>query len=131
MDILDLLFYCASAVAILMLPVLIVTFIRFEKREAGVPAQDRWADLPIKTIGAFVVPILIVFVIGTVITSRTRDDLRHFLDAPTESYAVSINGAPARDPKAILLALRTVAPVMGHRSSPTVRIRVDIRGEQG
>ena len=132
MDLVGLLFYCAGAVAILALPILIVNCIRYARAAASVPRAERWADFPIKTVGFFVVPILIVIAIASIVVPRAREEVLGFLNELSGTYAVSINDRPASDPAMIVTVLKGMYPSPEDRSSPSVeRIRVAISGSRG
>jgi hypothetical protein len=134
MKILNLLFYFVSIIPFIALPFLLVNWIRYmkargENRSRFVPVP---AKFPIKSVLFFAVPIAIAISIAEIMTSRSRSETLDFLrDLPGNSK-VYVNSQPARDPNAIVSVLKTTSPwFLGHHSSPTKMIRVDIESEKG
>jgi hypothetical protein len=132
--ILNLLFYAVSLIPFIALPFLLVNWVRYmkarsENRSRFVPLP---AKFPTKSVLFFAVPIALVISIAEIMTSRSRTEALNFLrDLPGNSK-VYVNSQPARDPKAIVSVLKTTSPwLLGHHSSPTKMIRVDIESEQG
>ena len=133
MKILNLLFYLISIIPFIALPFLLVNWIRYmkarsENRSRFVPVPPK---LPTKSVLFFVVPIIVAITIAEIMTSRSRIEALNFLrDLPGHSK-VYVNSQPARDPDAIVSVLKTTSTRLGHHSSPTKMIRVDIESEKG
>jgi hypothetical protein len=134
MKIFNLLFYLISIIPFIALPFLLVNWIRYmkarsENRPRFVPVP---AKFPTKSVLFFAVPIAVAISIAEIMTSRSRTEALNFLrDLPGNSR-VYVNSRPARDPNTIVSVLKTTSPrLLGHHSSPTKMIRIDIESEKG
>jgi hypothetical protein len=130
MEVLNAAFYCASAAAIVALPVLIVNWAKYMKAARKLGRAHALAGFPSKSIGFFAVPILTAFTVASVMTSCARDDVLNFLRGASPGYTVYINGQPAAEPEKIMSILKGISSARPHHSHPTTRIRVDLKGHQ-
>jgi hypothetical protein len=130
--VLDLVFYGAGIAAVAALPFFVVNALRYSRARARSAYPDRVPGFPTKSIGFFVVPILVVAVTAAVATSSTRRGVLEFLQrSPAGDLKVTVDDQPAADPDEVVLVLKRVAPYWAHHSHPTRRIRVELNGTAG
>jgi hypothetical protein len=86
--------------------------------------------LPVVTMSLFCVPILLIFAIGAVIASVARSEVRTLLNG-VQDAEVSINGVAVANPARVLNALRSMTRLPPHHSSPTTRLHIVIRSNNG
>jgi len=132
-NILNTLFYVVSVIPFIALPFLLVNWMRYmriraenKSRRVALPAK-----LPVKSMGFFVVPIIIAIAISEIVAARSRTEALNFLRDLSGNYTVYVNSRPANNPDAIIATLKTTAPRMAHHSSPTKMIHVDIQTNNG
>ncbi len=97
-----------------------------KSRRVALPAK-----LPLKSMGFFVVPIVIAIAIAEIVAARSRTEALNFLRDLSGNYRVYVNAQLAKNPDAIIAALKTTGSRMDHHSSPTKMIRVDIQSDRG
>jgi hypothetical protein len=61
---------------------------------------------------------------------RARNAILKLLDAPDDQFAVTVNGQPTPNGRAVLQAMRGVHSMMAHHSHPDHKIPIVIRREQ-
>jgi hypothetical protein len=130
---LNTLFYAVSITPFIALPFLIVNWVRYLKiraenksRRVALPAK-----MPLKSVLFFAVPIVIAISIAEFVQSRSRAEALNFLRDLSGNYIVYVDSRPAKNPDAVIAALKTIGPVMGHHSHPTKMIHVDIQTANG
>lgn len=134
MNTLNTLFYLVSAIPFVALPFLIWQWAHYMKvrsentssRRVHVPAKVPWASVLF-----FVVPIIVAMTIAQIVVARSREEALTFLHNVPGNYRVYVNAQPAKNPDAIIAALKTTGDRTAHHSSPTKMIRVDIRSDRG
>jgi hypothetical protein len=130
--ILDLVFYGAGIAAVGAVPFLLVNVFRYRQARARSAYPDRVPGFPAKSIGFFIVPIVVVAVTAHLATSSTRWNVLEFLQrSPAGGLTVTVDRRLTSDPEEIVSVLRRVAPQWGHHSHPTRRIRVELTGTTG
>ena len=97
-----------------------------KSRRVALPAK-----LPLKSMGFFVVPIIIAIGIAEIVAARSRTEALNFLRDLSGNYRVYVNAQLAKNPDAIITALKTTGFRMDHHSSPTKMIHVDIQSDRG
>ncbi len=133
MNALNILFYTAGVIPFIALPFLLVNWMRYLKirrenksRRVALPAK-----VPLKSVLFFVVPIVVAFSIAEFVQARSRAEALNFLRDLSGNYAVYVNSRAAKNPDAVIAALKTTAPIMGHHSHPTKMVHVDIQTANG
>src|SRR6267142_1029030 len=133
MNILNTLFYLVSVIPFIALPFLFVNWARYMKAQAEnksrhVPVP---AKVPLKSVLFFAVPIIVAITIAEIVAARSRVEALTFLRNVSGNYRVYVNAQAAKNPDAIIAALKTTGARMDHHSSPTKMIRVDIQSDRG
>jgi hypothetical protein len=133
MNILNTLFYLVSVIPFIALPFLFVNWARYMKAQAEnksrrVPVP---AKVPLKSVLFFAVPIIVAITIAEFVAARSRMEALTFLSNVSGNYRVYVNAQAAKNPGAIIAALKTTGSRMAHHSSPTRMIRVDIQSDRG
>lgn len=85
-----------------------------------------WKILPFLSAALFVIPILLIFILGGFMQRVVRNEVKSFLRNVSPNVTAKVNGQPARDPNMIIAELSKVAPLAAHHSHTTKRIRVEI-----
>jgi hypothetical protein len=121
--------YLAFAIALIATPFFLINWIRYtiacnKNRSRVVPLAGK---VPTKSIGFFVIPIIVAIVLAEIVTWRSRVEAMNFLYDLPANYKIYVDSQPARQPDKIVAALRTAAHEWGHHSHPTKRISIDIR----
>jgi hypothetical protein len=125
--------YLTGVIAVVALPFLVVNWFRYttarmKNRTRFVPLP---AKFPTKSVGFFVVPIIVSITLGEIVRWRSRAEALAFLSELPGTYIIYVDSQPAREPDKIVAALKTAAREPGHHSHPTKRIRIDIHSEKG
>jgi hypothetical protein len=81
---------------------------------------------PIRSALLLGLPMILLFCVCDGSQRHARDRVLETLGAFDERSQISINATPAPNPKDVLLALKTLHPLLAHHSSPTKRINVEI-----
>ena len=125
---LDLIFYGASAMAIMSLPFLLANWWRYMKARAraAFPSSRAAVPFPAKSIGLFVTSILIAAAAASVATTSARQEAQRFLRELPSDVTVYVNGQPISDQEEVLSTLEGVTSYWAHHSHPTTWIRVDV-----
>jgi hypothetical protein len=133
MKILDVVFYCVSAIAIVALPFLIVNWIRLLKRRAVNKFNPTLfsGGFPVKSVMFFVVPIFAAIGIAEFMASSSRAEALNFIRGSAGNYTVYVNQQIVLGADKVISALKTVSPKLAHHSHPTKRIRVELNSEKG
>ena len=133
MNTLNTLCYAVGVIPFIALPFLLVNWMRYLKirRENKSRRVAPPAKVPIKSVLFFGVPIVIAISIAEFVQWRSRVETLNFLRNLSGNYTVYVNSRRPTDADAIIAALKTSAPVMGHHSSPTKPINVDIQTPNG
>jgi hypothetical protein len=132
-NVLDVLANILFIVPFVVLPFLLVNWVRYMKARADnksrfVPGSVK---LPLMSVLFFAGPIIIVGVIGEFMATRSRVEALSFLRGISGNHKVYVNSQPAHDPDRVINALQEVAPQPAHHSHPTKRIHVYIESERG
>jgi hypothetical protein len=130
---LDLIFYGASAMAILSLPFLLVNWLQYmrARARAAFPSSRAAVSFPAKSIGLFVTSILIAVAVASVATTSARQEAQRFLRELPSDATVYVNGQPISDQEEVLSTLKGVASYWAHHSHPTTLIRLDVTSSKG
>jgi hypothetical protein len=132
-NVLDVLANILFIVPFVVLPFLIVNWVRYMK--VRTENKSRFAPRPVRfpvmSVLFFAGPIIIVGVIGEIMATRSRVEALSFLRGLSGNHKVYVNSQPAHDPDRVINALQEVTPQPAHHSHPTKRIRVEIQSEQG
>ena len=133
MNTLNALFYIVSVIPLIALPVLIVNWVRYLKiraenktRRIVLPAK-----IPLKSVLFFAVPIVIAISIAEFVQARSRAEALNILRDLSGNCIVYLDSRPAKNPHAIVAALKTIGSVMEHHSHPTKIVHVDIQTANG
>ena len=130
---LDVIFYGASAIAIIWLPCLLVNWWRYMRAmaRAAFPSSRAAVPLPAKSIGVFVTSILIAAAAASVATTSARQETQRFLRELPSDVTVYVNSQRISDQEEVLSTLKGVTSYWAHHSHPTTRIRVDVMSSKG
>jgi len=126
---LNLICYCALAVAIIALPFVLVNWWNSLRKEPVSRLPSARSQFPTKSVSVFVISILVAITASSLLTTYARRNTLGFLQKLSGNYIVYINQQPVDDSDRIISALKQIAPYWAHHSHPTKRIRVDIRSD--
>ena len=133
MNVLDVLANILFVVPFIVLPFLLVNWVRYVK--VGAENKSTFAPRPVRfplmSVLLFVGPIIMVSVISEIMASRSRAEALSFLGGWSRNHTVYVNSQPSQDADRVVKALKEVAPQPAHHSHPTKRIRVEIESKDG
>jgi heme/copper-type cytochrome/quinol oxidase subunit 2 len=130
MNILDAVAYLAFAIALVMLPVLTVNwsiYIWKLIKKYGPEPRISTASMPIKSVLAFIIPVVIVICASIFSQSIATDEVLQKISSLPEDCDVFVNGQRVQDPQAIISTLKSLHAVLPHHSEPTRAIKIEIR----
>ncbi|MBA2340390.1 MAG: hypothetical protein H0V88_08340 [Pyrinomonadaceae bacterium] len=112
--------------AFVALPFLIVNWIRFMVERASKGKQ--LAKFPYKSVGFFIVSIIVAVILVQVSASLAREKALNYLNRLSGDYKLKINdqSVPENEYSQIIPALSSIADQLAHHSHTTTRIRVEI-----
>lgn len=133
MKVLDVLANILFIVPFIVLPFLLINWIRYVKVGAENKSSfaHRSVRFPLLSMLLFVGPIIMVSVISEIMASRSRAEALSFLSGWAGNHKVYVNSQPSHDADRVVNALKEVASQPAHHSHPTKRIRVEIESEKG
>jgi len=87
--------------------------------------------MPTNEMLIFAASIALAMILAWAIGYGARIETFKFLSSLPASYTVTANGVPISYPSALLTAIQTAAPVVGHHSHPTstIHVRVEANGQ--
>lgn len=85
-----------------------------------------WKIFGYASIVAFVLPIIIIFILSFTMERIVRHEVKTWLENVSDDPIVSINNAVIRKPQTVIDELRKLAPRAAHHSRVTKRIRITI-----
>lgn len=125
MTVLNVISYCAAAVAVIAIPYLLIDCARFNKARKVRPLVT--PRFPKKAISLFLVSTLTVVIVSTAMSTYARYDVLKFVNSLSGNYKVYVNQQEVPEPDKMVSALKELAPYWAHHSHPTKRIRLLIR----
>lgn len=128
MDAWDMMYSLAGIFALAALPVFTFNWFRYMKAARRLPPSQKWAEFPVKSVAAFVLPILLLVGIAQVRTSGTRAQVIEQVRTLSGGYEVLVNGSPFAAPEKIIVMVKQISPVFAHHSHPTNAILINIWG---
>jgi len=117
----------AGILSLAALPVFIFNWFRYVKAARKQPPSERWAEFPVKSVAAFMLPVLLLAGVAQVRTSGTRAHVIEQVRSLSGAHQVLVNGLPFADPESMILMVKEISPVFAHHSHPTNTILVTIR----
>lgn len=109
-------------------PFLIVNWIRYMKdlygRKKRGESVSQFAGLPYKSVLAFVTPILLVFLVSSIMTNAVRSDALRFLSAAARDATVAIDGNSVPNAPEIISELQKLSTYVAHHSHPERVIQI-------
>ena len=95
-------------------------------------APTVWKHVGYATIAAFILPIIIIFILSFTVKKIVRHEVKTWLENVSVDAIVSINNEVIRKPQTVIDELRKLARLPAHHSHATKRIRIAIRdNDQG
>jgi hypothetical protein len=92
---------------------------------------SQFKGFPYKTVLAFAVPILLIFLLSSIMTSIIRNDINNFLSSIPTDASITIDGKAVQDAGSVISALKQIAPLAAHHSHPEsiVCITITAKGQ--
>ena len=91
-----------------------------------------WRIALFGTIACFVIPILLIFALGSLMQTIVRKEVKAFLRNTSSNVAVEINKSPVENKDQIIAELVKVASIPAHHSHSTNRFRINVKdGNEG
>jgi hypothetical protein len=113
-------------------PFLVINWIRFVLRSSkkkitfGIRVRTYAGGFPYKSILAFVVPIMVVSILSSIMTSIIRNDACEFLSSAGKNVTVTVEGMAVTDARPVIAALRQMSSRLAHHSHPEKVIHVTV-----